>query len=731
MIAPSLSPRWKSVAAYIAAALLTLLFLTWALQLWRADLRVPLTYYGEAKFNSLLIKGVLDNGWHVHNPAMAAPGALDLRDVPMSDNNLHFALIKLIGLFTNDSGLALNLFYLLTFPLVTLAALFALRQLGASFPSSIFASVLYSLLPFHFQRGQHHLFLSAYFLVPLAMLVVLWIATGQLSVTDEAGKFRLRWRDPKLIAALIICLLVSIGGTYYAFFTCFFLLVAGCAAAVQFRSVKRLLLPLTLVAVIFGGLTLTLLPSILYLRQNGATPIVERYSIDAETYSLRLATLLLPVSGHRVTLMMKLKAAYNQRLFINENDDATLGIFGVIGFIGLFGWLLLKKPEAWKWAEDGTGGVMSHLSILNLAAFLLATFGGLGALVALVITTKIRAYNRLSIFIAFFSLATLALLLDWLARKYFRSQTGRNIFYGALAGLLVLGFLDQAAPRFIPNYAANKAEYDSDAKFMHKIESALPQSSMIFQLPFVSFPEAPRAGKMFDYDHARGYLLTHGLRWSYGAMKSRQDEAWQKQLTSKPTPEMTENIALSGFQGIYLNRNGYNDAKVEGEITSVIGPPQFTSDDGKLIYYDLRPLAAQLPGKYGDQLAAKREEALHPLLLVWGNGFSELEGAGETNLRWGAYDSDLLIVNDSPHPRQIKIETSFATQNDATLQIIGSLLNIQMKTSKEPIQFSQTLTIPSGKHGLHFRSDAQRVLAPGDFRNLVFKVINFKLTVEN
>ncbi|MDQ3012373.1 MAG: hypothetical protein M3X11_16890, partial [Acidobacteriota bacterium] len=690
------SPRWKSVAAYIAAAMLTSMFLTWALQLWRADLRVPLTYYGEAKFNSLLIKGVLDNGWHVHNPAMAAPGALDLRDVPMSDNNLHFILIKLIGLFTKDSGLALNLFYLLTFPLVTLTALFALRQLGASFPSSIFASVLYALLPFHFQRGQHHLFLSAYFLVPLAMLVVLWVATGKLSLMalmDETGRLRLRWREPKLIASLIISLLVSIGGTYYAFFTCFFLLVAGCAAAVQHRSVKRLLLPVTLVAVIFGGLTLNLLPSILYLRQNGATPIVERYSIDAETYSLRLAALLLPVSGHRVTLMMKLKAAYNQRLFINENDDATLGIIGVIGFLGLIGWLLLKKPEAGRWAEDGTGGVVSHLSILNLAAFLLATFGGIGAMVALVITTKIRAYNRVSIFIAFFSFAAVALLLDWLAARYVRSKARRNVFYGVLVGLLVFGFLDQAAPRFIPNYAANKAEYDSDAKFMHQIETALPQSAMVFQLPFVSFPEAPRAGRMFDYDHARGYLLTHGLRWSYGAMKSRQDEAWQKLITSKPAPEMIENIALSGFQGIYLNRNGYNDAKIEGEITSALGPPQFTSDDGKLIFYDLRSLAAQLPGKYGDQFAAKREEALHPLLLVWGNGFSELEGAGDANLRWGAYDSDLLIVNDSPRPRQIKIETSFATQNDATLRINGSLLNTQLKTGKEPIQFSQTLTI--------------------------------------
>ena len=97
----------------------------------------------------------------------------------------------------------LNLFYLLTFPLVTLSAMFVLRQFGISQLSAIFAGVLYSVMPYHFVRGQHHLFLSAYFLVPLAVMVALWIATGKLALIDSAsGKFRLNWREPKLLAAI-------------------------------------------------------------------------------------------------------------------------------------------------------------------------------------------------------------------------------------------------------------------------------------------------------------------------------------------------------------------------------------------------------------------------------------------------------------------------------------------------------------------------------------------------
>jgi phosphoglycerol transferase len=376
--APQISPMIelrtspKSIAAYVFAGFLTLLFVAFTLKLWQADLRVPLTYYGEANYNAMLVKGILDFGWHVDNPAMAAPGELNLRDVPMMDNNLLFAMIKLIGLFTKDYGLTLNLFYLLTFPLVTLSAMFALRQLGISKLSALFASVLYSMLPYHSDRGLHHLFLSAYFLVPLAVLVTLWLAMGRLTLVDATtGKFRLNWREPKLQASVVICLLISAGGTYYAFFTCFFLVVAAGIAAISRRNRRCLVLPAAMIAVIFGGLMANLLPSVLHLRQHGDTPIVRRASIDAELYSFRLSQLLLPVTGHRVALMAKLKAAFNQRQFINENDTSTLGLIGVAGFVFLFGWLLIRKPEFGRLETDGSGGLLSHLSIMNLAAILL------------------------------------------------------------------------------------------------------------------------------------------------------------------------------------------------------------------------------------------------------------------------------------------------------------------------------------------------------------------------
>ncbi len=729
----ALSPRWRTALYYLIPLTLCLLILIWSLELWQADLRVPLSYYGEANFNALLVKTILDFGWHLSNPALAMPTVLDLRDVPMGDNNFYFLMIKLIGLLTNDYALAMNLFFLLTFPLTTLSALWVLRQFEISYIPAIFASLLYTFLPFHFVRGEHHLFLAAYFLVPLAVMVIMWAASGKISLLDEQTvKFRLPSSKRNLILSIVICLLISAGGTYFAYFTCFFLVIAGILIALRRKNPRLLVLPGLLICLITGGVMLNLLPSILYLSSHGGTPIVRRHAIDSETYSLRISQLILPMSGHRFFLMNKLKSAFNQRLFINENDDATLGLIGTIGFLTLIGWLLLKKPELKRIDQDGTGGIVSHLSIFNIAAVLLGTFGGLSALIALIITSKIRAYNRISIFIAFFSLLTVALLLNLFARQKLKSRRMRIAFNVCLTFGLAFGLLDQTSSRFWVDYPKIKAEFISDRNFVSKVQTALPHGAMVFQLPVVPFPEYPMVGKMFDYDHLRGYLHSQSLRWSYGAMRGRDSETWQKLIAAKPVKEMIETIALAGFQGIYLNRHGYTDRKVETGIENEFGKPLLTSEDGKLVFFNLKEYQQRLREKYADAAwEIKREEALHPLLLVWSNGCSELEGTPENNFRWCASTGELQITNRGTKSKQVKLEMAVVTENDANLWVNGSLLNEHLNTGPAPRQFAKSIVIPPGRHTINFKSDARRVLAPGDFRYLVFKINNFNARAEN
>lgn len=216
-------------------------------------------------------------------------------------------------------------------------------------------------------------------------------------------------------------------------------------------------------------------------------------------------------------------------------------------------------------------------------------------------------------------------------------------------------------------------------------------------------------------------------------MKGREQEIWQKQVAAKPTKEMIETVALSGFQGIYLNRNGYaeNPSKVEAEIEKELGNPQLLSEDGKLVFFDLRDYFRRLGEKYpAPELEARREDSLHPLMIVWSNGCSELEGPADSSFRWCSAIGELQVYNRLQRAKRVRFEMAISTQDEANLWINSALLTDQISTSAAPKLFSRSISIPPGMHTINFKSDARRVLEPGDFRYLVFKINNFKMTVE-
>jgi phosphoglycerol transferase len=725
--------RWPTWFAYPGVAILSLVGVVLVMRLWEADLRLPLTYRAEAIFNAVLVKGVLEHGWHLSNPALSAPTGLDMRDLPMSDNNLHFAMIKGLGLLTPSYPLAMNLFFLSTFPLTALSALYVFRQFGLATWPSLCGSLLYTFLHFHFARGQHHLFLAAYYLVPLAVMVALWIITGSVSVTGEDGR-GWEWRRdrPKLMASAIVCVLLGSSGVYYAYFACFFFLVAGAVAAVRQRRPRYLLLPVALGILTMVVLTAHFAPSLLHLYQHGSTPTAQRSPIEAETSGLRVSQLLMPITGHRLTALARAKDldnARHQRLFY-ESADASLGVVGSVGFLALLAWLVVMTRGVPPRDEDRASRLLGSLSILNLSAVLLGTIGGFGAVVALVISAKIRAYNRISIFIAFFSLMAVVAGLDYLSRHLGERRGRLMAFAVGLAGLFALGMFDQTSKRAVPRYTDIAAEYRSDAAFVHRIQTALPPGAMIFQLPVIPFPEHPSVHEMYDYDHARGYLHASQLRWSYGAMKGRAAQAWQKWADAKPIPQLLETLAAADYRGLYVNRQGYADgaAALSAEIERVLGQPSLRSDNDRLLFYDLTAYQAELRGQTPPAAwEASREAALHPLLVIWQNGCSDLEGTAANNFRWCSAGGVWQLNNGARRAQRVTLQGSFVANRAGNLWIKGPLMSETLRIGPVPRAFAWTISVPPGQHALAFGCDAPQVPAVGDSRDLVFRIVNFRV----
>ena len=204
----------------MAGLVICLTLLCVVMKLWQANLRVPFGYFGDTVLIHMVVKGTVENGWYLHNDALGAPGAMDIHDFPMADH-VHLLWIVVMRQFTRDHALIFNLFHLLTFPLTTATAIWALRRLGVSSIWALVFGLLYAFQPYHFLRGTGHYFLSAYYLLPPMIWLIVRIYQGRgpfLSLDAESWTSGSHWL---IGAAILIAILTGGSGVYYAFFSCF------------------------------------------------------------------------------------------------------------------------------------------------------------------------------------------------------------------------------------------------------------------------------------------------------------------------------------------------------------------------------------------------------------------------------------------------------------------------------------------------------------------------------
>ncbi len=587
----------KVLIAYLISVSACIALLVNILHLKGTSLSVPFIMWSDSRLYRALFKGMIENGWYVFNPALGAPLGMDMHDWIPSDYG-NFLIVKLIAIFFPNPEITFNLYYLLSFPLTCASSLFVLRRLGFSFAPSFVGSILFTYLPYHFFRIDH-IFLSCYYIVPLLVMVILFIAQNRplfVSGDLETGKIHAKIAERSSLLCLGIFILAAASGTYYAFFGCFFIIIAGIYASILNRSILPSIRAMLLTACAIVTLLLCMSSAFVYWHQHGRNPeAIERSSDQAETYGLKIAQLVLPIPTHRIPILARLRFVYDQGPLNNENFGSSMGVVGSLGFLSLIACLLIPMHGSKQW------WMFRALATLNIFGVLLATIGGFGSVLALMGLTQIRGYNRISVFLAFFSILAVVGFLEVVRSRSEGRQSLRFLAWGFMAIVLVFGIWDQTLPRFWPPYREVAKRYFNDADFIRTIEASVPKGAMIFQLPYIRFPEVEPPLKMQPYEHLEAYLHSRHLRWSFGAMKGREAERWQTEIAAKPLPEMVQSLVSHNFSGIYVDRFGYADSeKVVNELSQIIGSAPLTSRNGRLVFFNIskageRPLVTPPP----------------------------------------------------------------------------------------------------------------------------------------
>lgn len=697
----------REVLGHCLGVTLALLLLVPVLRLDQADLAVPLGWGGDTFYYQVVVKGLVENGLVAANPSLGFPHGSSLCDTPIIFEPLHLALLRSLTGPCPEPFSLINLYFLAGFPLVALTSLVVLRHLGVSWPAALTCALLYAFAPYHLAKGEEHLCLSAYFLVPLAIMVALWACEG------------LEGHRGRLWVAALLCPAMVAGGPYYAFFLAFFLLVGGSYAALHGRRFRPLLVPLALVALIGASVVVVLVPVWSRYQDHGPSAIMQRNPSEAETFGLRIAQLVLPVPGHRVGTLADLRERYDQRKPSRETGSVSLGLVATCGFV-----ILLGRTLAGRLRGEGEGRLLGQLALFNISGLLFATSGGLGALVALLLP-QIRAYARMSIFLSFFAFLAVAVLLDQSTRRW--SPAWRCL---ALGLLLAVGLLDQAPAGVEAGYPAIAKAHAGDVEWVARIEASLPPGSAVFQLPVMAFVGSEPIVRMQDYEPARGYLHSRRLRWSYGVVRGREGDRWQRQVAALPVDEMLDTLCLAGFRGLWLDRRGYADrgAQTESGVSRALGASPLVSADGRCSFFDLgkreRGLRARLSSR---EWAAREHLALRGTFANWGEGFYGLEEAPGRTWRWCSGQGVLTLDNTSEETRHLTMRLRWHTARASRVRLEGPLARTEMTVDEAGAMLSTRLVVPPGRHDVVFACDGPPVEAPGDSRRLVLCVEDFHL----
>jgi len=674
-------PRWAAeLLTYLAVTVTSTLATVWSLQLWRADLRVPFLYWGDALATSAHVKTTLATGWYEHQPLLGVPAGQTFHDFPTADN-LHLVAVRLLGLVTDDWPTVLNLYFLLGFPLAAVAAVYFLRQIGAGRTGSVVVGTLFAVAPYHFLRAEGHLWLASYYVVPLALLVVYRVLRGEPLWGPAEGSGERRWTRAAVTA--LACVTVATASTYYAVFTVALLAAASVVALAQHRRVRAFGGAVAATALTVAVTFLNMLPDTLWSQQHGPDlGALVRNGAEAELYSLKLTALLLPVSNHVLGPLAALRQHYdNDYPLISERP--MLGTAGAIGLVVLLTVVLVQLARSSARSGDGSARwrTLTALGALCVVALLLSTTGGLSSIVSLV-TPDLRGWNRMSIVIMLLALAAVATVMD-MAAGWLRARTSALVTGVALgvvgAVLVVAGTVDQVGRGAAPAYETTAAAFASDAQWVGEVEQELGADAWVFQLPYLAFPEAQGLNGVLDTDQLRPFLHSDTLGWSGGGIKGRAASDWGSLVAALPVEEAAPQMVAAGFSGALVDRVAYGpDADaVQAAWTALAGDPIVTSTDGRHLVFDLRPVREQLDAQYtADSVAAAGDAVTHPTMIYPGADAvvttapadtdddtdaetDEGEGDGERDLWTGAGGTLTTIVdNASSDPATVVVELS-------------------------------------------------------------------------
>ena len=694
------------------------------------NLRIPFLYTLDGLGSTAYVKNIIQNGWLADTDRLSAPFVFSITSfTPLLFINIAAAFYRFLGLFTADPVLIFNIRVLLAPVSNTLFAYYAFRKMRFQRMHASLGALCFGTC-FFVQNRLGHIDFAYCEAVPLAMLMCYWCTQG-----EALFRWKRFYREKRFWEILLFSWIIANDGIgYYPFFSCFFL---ACIAVYSFFStgkIRSVVSPIICIGGIVFFFALNFLPLLFSNAPDNHAAV--RSSMESELYGLRIAGLYLPPEGFGIGKLKNLYSAYlRQSILINENTTGYLGMIGIAGSLILFLQLIQGKKRVFekviRMDED-----VYWLSCLQVLGILFGTIAGFSMIFSLIVTPSIRAYNRISIYLQFIAIAG---FLCFCRGIYAQSGKRKMISMILCITVTLMTFLDYhlVGPRY--SSETNADEYMSDKAMFADLENSLEEGAMIFQLPYMPYPEAaPIRGMNHTYAMVP-YLLSNELKWSHGST-SQAAIQWNSGVAECECAEMVDVLSLAGFSGILVDTRAYSGAELNelaDELGSLTGSEPMVSANGSYRYYSLN-----VPRDYyRETLTAAQKQAAEQFALKRGrNGYGEvIRSVNGLNLmiNEGVYGEE---KNDQEIWRWIQKMASFSYFSDRDETVLFNLriqkvtdaakLHIRCGDTSETVDFagienelSVRIPVQKGENIITLEYEGGTLHSDTDPRELAYRII--------
>ena len=512
----------------------------WTAEAWRT----PVEYYADRGAVDVLslfagIKAAAD-GYYVPfasktNPWLGAPFVANWNDYPNNEQIQVF----LTGMLADTIGVfaAANVAMLVLYVFAAVSFYFVCRQFRCAWPWAFAGGLVFAFAPYAFGHGQHHLTLSAYWHIPLCLLVCRWAATG-------GG---LQWKSWRFRLAVGVAIVSGMQNIYYA---AMFVQLLGLGCVLQFLRGRgrAVVAAITVGTVTVATFLLMNVNTFIYHLKYGPNQVaVSRHYQEIEWTAMKLVDFFMPWQ-HRIQAFQDFSRQYYGDAYV-RGESPPANYFGIVGIVAL-AWFILR---VFRRIMAGRTKPLPLEALFFAWIFVFATVGGINGMIGTTGFVLFRCTARYSIFL-------LCIVLLFLMRRLSKLTVKSPPLAMGLALLMAALALWDQTPQLKTDadIQATAALVDSDRAFTAEMEKRLPENAMIFQVPVMDYPENGDIA-LPSYEHFRPYIFSQKLWYSFGNDKGRPQGDWQRQLAGLSLEELIATLEHDKFSAIYVNRRGMRD----------------------------------------------------------------------------------------------------------------------------------------------------------------------------